>query len=207
MYKMQTNYTMQQLYFFIERQQKEITQLRKSIQFLTNELKQMKEKPAVTVERLEYKFDQLKVETLEGTLNIGINPADLDSVEDFSVPPGSQQTQAFVRHPDLYDETLEKLNHYIDNELDTLIKDTEKQIGRNLEEPYIDIIKEDIRKQIPARADHYLGFFSAQPGADLKEEELYEKVYKTLLADINKAVHGFISQIPNQQGGANPHGT
>ncbi|GIN89943.1 putative spore germination protein GerPC [Siminovitchia terrae] len=207
MYKMQANYTMQQLYFFIERQQKEITSLRNSIQSLSNELKQLKEKPTVTVERLEYKFDQLKVETLEGTLNIGMNPADLNSVEDFSAPPGSTQTQAFVRHPNLYDEILEKLNHYIDNELDTLIKDTETQVGRNLEEPYINMIKEDIRKQIPGRADHYLGFFSSQHTHDVNEEELYSKVYKTLLADINKAVHGFISQIPNQQGGMNPHGT
>ncbi len=207
MYKMQANYTIQQLYLFIERQQKEITFLRQSIQSLSNELKQVKEKPNVTVERLEYKFDQLKVETLEGTLNIGINPADLNSVEDFSVPPGSTETQTFVRHPNLYDETLEKLNHYIDHELDTLIKDTETQVGRTLDEPYINMIKEDIRKQIPGRADHYLGFFSTQPNYNANEEELYSKVYKTLLADINKAVHGFISQIPNQQGGANPHGT
>ncbi|VEF48723.1 spore germination protein [Bacillus freudenreichii] len=207
---MQANYTIQQLYIFIEKQQQEITRLRQSIYYLTNELKELKEKPAVTVERLEYKFDQLKVETLEGTLNIGINPADLNSIEDFSIPPGaprSPQTQTFVRHPDFYDKTLERLNNYIDNDLDTLIKDTETQIGRPLEEPYIKMIKEDIRKQIPSRADHYLGFFSAQPNNDLKEEDLYEKVYKTLLADINKAVHGFISQIPNQQGGTNPHGT
>ena len=35
---------------------------------------------------LEYKFDQLKVETLEGTLNIGLNPSDLQGIEDFSIP-------------------------------------------------------------------------------------------------------------------------
>ena len=35
---------------------------------------------------MEYKFDQLKVETLEGTLNIGLNPSDLQGIEDFSVP-------------------------------------------------------------------------------------------------------------------------
>ena len=37
---------------------------------------------------MEYKFDQLKVETLEGTLNIGLNPSDLQGIEDFSVPNG-----------------------------------------------------------------------------------------------------------------------
>ena len=37
---------------------------------------------------MEYKFDQLKVETLEGTLNIGLNPSDLQAIEDFSVPNG-----------------------------------------------------------------------------------------------------------------------
>lgn len=205
---MQSDYTIHQLFFFLEKQQREINQLRQSINYLSDELRQLKEKPPMTVERLEYKFDQLKVETLEGTLNIGINPSDLNSaVEDLSMPQGSSQTKAFVRHPDFYDQTLEKLNHYIDHELDSLIKDTETKIGKRLEEPYISMIKEDIRKQIPARADHYLGFFSTQPENDLSEEELYEKVFKTLVADINQAVHGFFSQIPNHMQGGDLHGT
>jgi len=133
-YVLQANYYIQQLFSMLESQQKEIVQLRQSISRLSSELNQLKEKPAMTVERLEYKFDQLKVERLEGTLNIGINPADLESIDDLSVPPSaSAPNHAFTRHPDLYNETLEKINTYIKEELDDIIKNTESQTGNRLE--------------------------------------------------------------------------
>ena len=38
----------------------------------------LKEAPSTKIDRIEYKFDQLKIETLEGTLNIGLNPLSPD---------------------------------------------------------------------------------------------------------------------------------
>ncbi len=38
------------------------------------------------MEKIEYKFDQLKVESLDGTLNIGLNPSNLkETIEDLAV--------------------------------------------------------------------------------------------------------------------------
>ena len=79
----------QQLYDYMKRQHQEIAQLQTSMAQLSEEIKKLKEKPSITVERLEYKFDQLKVETLEGTLNIGLNPSDLNNIDDLSVTPRS----------------------------------------------------------------------------------------------------------------------
>ena len=76
-----------QLYDQMYLQHQELSELRSLVTQLSAEVKQLKEKPSVTVERLEYKFDQLKVETLEGTLNIGLNPTDLNAIEDLAVPP------------------------------------------------------------------------------------------------------------------------
>ncbi|MFK4998183.1 spore germination protein GerPC [Bacillus sp. N9] len=83
-------YCIQQLYDYMNQQQNEILKLRKELNRLENEVNKLKEKPGITVERLEYKFDQLKVETLEGTLNIGLNPADLKQIEDVAIPTPSQ---------------------------------------------------------------------------------------------------------------------
>lgn len=192
---MQVNY-IQQLFGYIEQQQKDIARLKDSVHFLTNELKKIKDQPTMTVERLEYKFDQLKVENLEGTLNIGINPADLNSIEDMAIT--QPHNQKMTRNPEYYDDLTNKINHYIENDLESLIRKSEKQVNKSLEEPYIELIKEDIRKQIPARTDHYLNFFSTQTDNDFTEEELYHKVHQTLLADIQKAVHHFVSQCPNK---------
>jgi len=79
------NQYLQWLQQTIQAQEQRIIALETTLQKITQELKQIKEKPAVHVDRIEYKFDQLKVETLEGTLNIGLNPSDLSGIEDFAV--------------------------------------------------------------------------------------------------------------------------
>lgn len=45
----------------------------------------IKDKPTTNIERIDYQFDQLKIERLEGTLNIGLNPSDPNSVQNFEV--------------------------------------------------------------------------------------------------------------------------
>ena len=205
---MNVNYYIQQLYGCINQQQKAIAQLKSDIQHLSAEVKRLGEKPPMNVERLEYKFDQLKVETLEGTLNIGLSPSSLDAVDELSIPNGTfPQTQTFFRNKEIYRDTISKLNHYIDEELEQHVLDSQTQAGVQLDPSFIQMIKEDIRKQIERRADHYLHYFSSQPNNEGTEEELYHKVYQTVVADINKAVHRFIAEMPNNQGGVNPHGT
>ena len=88
------NHLFQQLYDYVKWQHQEITNLKASMAELSKEIQKLKDKPSVTVERLEYKFDQLKVETLEGTLNIGLNPSDLNNIDDLSVtPPHIERSQ------------------------------------------------------------------------------------------------------------------
>lgn len=52
---------------------------------LKDELAELKNKPPIHVDKIEYKFDQLKVESLDGTLNIGLNPTDLNNIDEFAV--------------------------------------------------------------------------------------------------------------------------
>ena len=44
-----------------------LVQLEQLVQQMAVELKQLKEKPPIHIGTIEYKFDQLKVETVEGT--------------------------------------------------------------------------------------------------------------------------------------------
>lgn len=60
--------------------------MEKTLASLIEEIEQLKARPPVRVDRIEYAFDQLKIETLDGTLNIGINPSDLSSIEDAAIP-------------------------------------------------------------------------------------------------------------------------
>ncbi|WP_165861218.1 spore germination protein GerPC [Paenibacillus paeoniae] len=60
-------------------QQERIERLECTVDDLCKQLKQLESKPAYTIENIQYHFDQLKVEKLEGTLNIGMSLPDADS--------------------------------------------------------------------------------------------------------------------------------
>ncbi len=47
----------------IQAQENRISSMEQNIQKLLEEVKQLKAKPGINVEKIEYKFDQLKVET------------------------------------------------------------------------------------------------------------------------------------------------
>ena len=77
---------LQSMQAYIYQQDKVLRDLQKKIQTIEETVSEIKKTTFCQIERMEYKFDQLKVETLEGTLNIGLNPSDLQAIEDFSVP-------------------------------------------------------------------------------------------------------------------------
>ena len=70
----------------MHKQDQKIRSLQQKMISMEQKITELQNRPPVHVEKMEYKFDQLKVETLEGTLNIGLNPTDLQGIEDFSVP-------------------------------------------------------------------------------------------------------------------------
>lgn len=194
--ELEHQYYIQQLYDCINKQQEEIIQLQARLAHMANEIEDLKNSPHINVEKLEYKFDQLKIETLEGTLNIGINPSDLQKIEDLAVPPPpipkNKNTMTDIR-----DTLANKLNQYIEEDLKNFIYETEKQVGVQHTQEQIIMIQDDIRKQLPARTNHYIQFFNNQDKEQLPEEKLIEKLYKTMTLDMNQAVRTFIIQSHN----------
>ncbi|WP_433748818.1 spore germination protein GerPC [Falsibacillus pallidus] len=204
-------YYINQLYSFIKQQNKRMEGLESSIKDLQNEIEALKNRPSINVERLEYKFDQLKVETLEGTLNIGLNPSDIDKIEDFAV---EQQTSATNSHtsmsqlPEGFRENVaESSNKYIEQELPTLIVDTEDQLQVKLDPQYHTMIIEDIKRQLPQRISYYINTLSGQYNRSSEEASLDEIIFSRIKADIQQAVYTFIAQLPNELKGKNDDGT
>jgi spore germination protein PC len=65
-----------------------IAVLEESLRCAEEEIRLLKDKPSIQVGTIQYKFDQLKVETLEGTLSIGLNPKDLQGIEEMAISEG-----------------------------------------------------------------------------------------------------------------------
>ncbi|MBP1964707.1 spore germination protein GerPC [Paenibacillus aceris] len=75
----------QQLSAYIEMQKQRIDKLEQTVTKLQSDLDAMKDQKRIHIDKIEYNFDQLKVEKLDGTLTIGISPSSLDNVDDFTV--------------------------------------------------------------------------------------------------------------------------
>src|SRR3954452_17269709 len=114
----------------LQAQENRIVTLEHTIQKLQEEMKQLKEKPNVRVDKIEYKFDQLKVETLEGTLNIGLNPSDLSSIEDFAVQNQSLNTPLSPKGQMQRSMKVEEaIYRYLETDLPLLIEDTQRKLN------------------------------------------------------------------------------
>ncbi|EIJ81910.1 spore germination protein GerPC [Bacillus methanolicus PB1] len=185
----------QKMHLFIQAQDRKIRQLEKTIEAINHELAELKERPGIRVDKIEYKFDQLKVESLEGTLNIGLNPSDLQGIEDFSVD--NQQVCTSFSPEDHMQTVMElesNLFHYLETEIELLIKQTQEKLNVNIDGSYIDFIKEDIKKQIPNRIEFYLRQISPE---EKSKENWKEKIIAQMKKEIENGVFVFLRNLPD----------
>lgn len=173
----------------VERLEQKIRELEKNNHRLQHSLELLKNNPPIHVDRIDYHFDQLKIERLEGTLNIGINPLDPEQVEEFSAHPGA----IFPINPQIVQKLYERLYQFIDMELPGMIEDEKRDFGLQLDQSYTEFIQQDIIKQLKTRIETYLQTrkFSAK-----SPEEQEEEVYHAIKNDILQAVRAFLSQFP-----------
>jgi spore germination protein PC len=193
----------QQLASHIQRQDAKVNHLEQSIRKLQNQLKELEENPMTNIERIEYKFDQLKIETLEGTLNIGLNPAQPENIEDFSVNtsvPGSINPQLAPLQRNISADLVEEIHSQIKKELEEkgpdIINGVLEERQMRIAEPYYDFIIEDIKKQLEQRIVFYLQQLDSQ-SFDLNRDEVTAQVISTLHEEVKKGIHAFLTYLPD----------
>ena len=148
---------------------------------------------------MEYKFDQLKVETLEGTLNIGLNPTDLQGIEDFSVPnrDGKGPLEPNERMS-MFTEIESLTNQYLDENLQSIITDTCQKLHYKVDETYHDFILQDIKRQLPNRIEAYLT--QAVRNEQTKEQQK-DWIVEQLKTEIQNGVLAFLQHLPHNMNG------
>lgn len=195
----------QQLYQYIQYQQKKLSHFEKKIESLSKDIQMLKDKPPINVERLEYKFDQLKIEKLDGTLNIGVNPADLNNIEDIEVPTPPFQQNA-VANPAFRQNLLDRVKQYIDKDVLAVIRETEAQLGFKLDHQYRDFIINDLQKQLPQRVDYFINLIAGENQGNISDDKLLNQAFIRMKADIDQAVYMFVSQLPQNMNGDGNNG-
>ncbi|MBD2869522.1 spore germination protein GerPC [Paenibacillus arenilitoris] len=199
----------------LKAQQERIDGLESQLAELCEKIKQLEAKPTYNIESIEYHFDQLKVEKLDGTLNIGMTaPGDGD--ESF---PGTVD-QLAVAKPEVfpaagpaippptgpYADIYAGMNRYLDTEALQKLQSFESELCLPLDPYHRRIIIEDVRKQLPPRIEYYLQAASkgnnGQNGAGNNGDVTGQVLAKTK-RDADAAMLAYMKQL---QSGSAPAG-
>ncbi len=195
--------TIQQLYQRIETQQHKIDELEKTLEALQNEIAAIKKQNSGKIERIEYKFDQLKVERLEGTLNIGITPTggiQPSSIEDFTIDQNTIDVRSSNQQQSdlLFENIKREINQYLHNECFKGMENYERQYNYQLDGPYRKFIIEDVRKQIDSRIHYYLKGLNINENNEQALKEMETTIINKVIYDINQTIEQFIKHLPQK---------
>ncbi|GIP33774.1 spore germination protein GerPC [Paenibacillus sp. J2TS4] len=181
----------QDMYVFMVRQQEKMDRMEQVLLEMREDIRELKNYKRTNVEKIEYHFDQLKVEKLEGTLNIGLNPNGKE-IEDLVIP---QKGEVSEEQGDLFFPRLkEQLDRYIDQEIPREIRWFESNYGIELSEEFRHAIVEDIRNQVGPRIIVYM--------KKLRSEAADEgAVEKDILERVKRDIRIAIEQYFNKQTG------
>ncbi|MGP4041849.1 spore germination protein GerPC [Gracilibacillus sp. D59] len=139
----------QMMVYYICQLQQQVQQLYNQINSLENRIQQLEQKPnspKTTIESLEYHFDQLKIERLDGTLHIGLTPEDLQSMDEFSLPDQNGGPLPPVH---------QALEQYVNQDLPGYLESLEQQYHFPLDPSYRQTLLNDVRQQLASRIAHY----------------------------------------------------
>ncbi|WP_246010842.1 spore germination protein GerPC [Brevibacillus nitrificans] len=189
----------QQLHEYLQAQNKHMEAMKKLIEKLNQDIDELKEKQVPPVIRNEYKFDLLKVERLEGTLNIGLNPKGADAgMGELSIPgqtpeerptTGTADTPAFRRvQQEIYD--------FLGHDAYQVLERIEEEAGYPLDDTYRSFIMDDIKKQIDPRIRYYLKQSEAEGWEPEHIDAVCQRTIQKVKRDIERTCESFIKNLP-----------
>lgn len=143
-----------------------------------------------------YHFDLLKIERLEGTLNIGLNPNANDkdsSIQEFAVGQSMQVPPGTEQYSPMYQGIHEQVQQYLNSDAYKSLEQMERKYHYPLDESYRNFIVEDVKKQIDERILYYMQKHPEE--MENKEQSIIEEVKR----DVEKTFEVFIQNLPRRE--------
>ncbi|HET7628699.1 MAG TPA: spore germination protein GerPC [Bacillales bacterium] len=176
----------------MQAQQRQIEQLQEQLQQMQSDLEELRLEPR----EIHYNFDQLKIERLDGTLNIGWGAKGQDDgLDDLSVNGESLETTA-PRDPamQMMQSARNDVMHYMNGRALDDMKQLEERCEYPLDEPYRKFILRDLQKQVDPRIRHYYSQIKHQLN-DRNREELAKQIAEKVRNDVYRGMEQFLGQL------------
>lgn len=189
-----------QLNEYLKRQTERIRYLESRIELIAQELESLKRQRGVTIERIEYKFDQLKVETLEGTLNVGLSPSGLGAQSLDDATAGGKVIETNTARSESFARIQRQVYDYLRQSCPEELANLEATYGVELGPDFSDFVIGDLQGQAAQRIEYYLDTM-VDPKQPILTQEQELKITDKVIGDIRLAMEQYIIKM-NQQGGA-----
>ncbi|WP_159887692.1 spore germination protein GerPC [Paenibacillus puerhi] len=192
----------QQLHAYLQWQTGRIRYLEARIESIEKDLEQVKGQERIRIDKIEYNFDQLKVETLEGTLNVGISPSGLtgQSIEDMAVDGKTVLTN--VSRSEAYERIQRQVENYlkqrVPEELARLKSQYQLELGEELENRLLG----DLQNQISPRIELYMdAIVGPYPQSVSPEQE--GQIKEAVIHDIQAGLDQYMLKRQQEEGASN----
>ncbi|KIL45645.1 spore germination protein GerPC [Jeotgalibacillus soli] len=181
-------FVIQQLYYQLSVLQQQLADCTKRLQEIEQKLQgQSASTPPIHIEKIEYNFDQLKIETLEGTLSIGLSPSDLSNHENVEIPgwPIKSVQQ---------DQLISHARNYLTEQIPIVFSEHSQIVDPNGSPLSEDVLINQLMNQLPGRIEHLKANHEGQtPPSDELLKALIER-------DLSHALQSLHAQQPNVKG-------
>lgn len=192
----QTLSILYETYRLVRWQSERIAQLEAELSDIKNQLQSLQSSPRTNIEKIEYNFEQLKVETLAGTLTIGIGNGGVSgTIEDLLA--GQQHSEDVPIGQDEGDtgggamsRLREEVNQYIQNSIPTSIDKRSEAMQIQITPEQKSMIIEDMIRQAGER----ISLYTKQLKEKMAEGDstLPGMIMERLRSDIDQAVDSYI---------------
>lgn len=180
-------YYAQQVFNALRLQAEKIQQLEKQLRELQNDVDSIKNTKSASIGPINYHFEQLKIEKLEGTLNIGITPNEGNNLDEAMIngkPIGEQEEGT----PALSDKIRPEIVKYVQEEVPAQFSRLEREQNLSIDKQYIQMVTQDLLNQMDGRINEYVSQLpAAEEGRGYTEEEC-ASIVEQIKRDIVMAV-------------------
>ncbi|UNK20913.1 spore germination protein GerPC [Paenibacillus sp. N3/727] len=179
----------QQLLHELKTQSEKLGQMELLLQQLRKDVDGLMNRSHTHIERIENHFDLLKIEKLEGTLNIGVTSSDGKNLEDIMVNGQSmEQIQKSPEQSALIRSIEQPVISYLQDEIPELIRDMAGERKIHMDSPYTQMMIEDVRRQIDDRILIYLEKIQTDEEGNMNKDYIRTTIIEYMKRDIETAV-------------------
>ncbi|MCM3698636.1 spore germination protein GerPC [Paenibacillus macerans] len=199
------NHWLDQINHALRWQYDKLSQLENDISALNKQLEVLKSMPRQHVDKIDYNFEQLKVENLNGTLIIGISPNDQGKIEDLSVAGKQKEDVSLGQNSDDPTESSVQtikieVQRYIKEDIASLLAEKANHRNMNLTADQLQNIMDDMIRQVDDRLAFYVAQLQEGTTNGHEQHELHEQVERRLKDDLLQATDKYIDYFHQLEG-------